>query len=47
MMTVDGAVANTGGFVRRDDINGSDDAHAAVLPDKPVWSKSALFLELY
>ena len=45
--TADGAVADTGGVLRRDGVKGSDDAHAAVLPDKPAWSKSALFLELY
>ena len=43
----DGAVADTGGTVRCGGVVGSDDAHAAVLPDKPAWSKSALFLELY
>ena len=45
--TVDGAVADTGGAVRRGGIEGNDDARATVLPDKPAWSKSALFLELY
>ena len=45
--TADGAVEDTGGVVRRGGIEGSDDARAAVLPDKPAWSKSALFLELY
>ena len=45
--TADGAVADTGGIVRRGGVEGSDDAHAAVLPDKLAWSKSALFLELY
>ena len=43
----DGAVAGTGGAVRRGGVEGSGDARAAVLPDKPAWSKSALFLELY
>ena len=45
--TADGAVADTGGDVRRDDVEGSDDARAIVLPDKQAWSKLALFLELY
>ena len=45
--TADGAVADTGGAVRRGGVEGSDDARAVVLPDKPAWSKSALFLELY
>ena len=46
-MMTDGAVADTGGVVRRDGVEGSDDARAAMLPDKPAWSKSALFLEMY
>ena len=43
-MTVDGTVADTGGDVRCSGIEGSDDARAAVLPEKPGSSKSALFL---
>ena len=45
--TADGAVADTGGVVRRGGVEGSDDACAAMLPEKPAWSKLALFLELY
>ena len=45
--TTDGAVTNTGGVVRRGGVEGSDDARATVLLEKPAWSKSALFLALY
>ena len=40
-------MVDTGGDVRRGGVEGTDDACVAVLPDKPAWSKSALFLELY
>ena len=43
----DGTVAVTGSDVRCSGVEGSDDARAAVPPDKLAWSKSALFLELY
>ena len=45
--TADGAIAGTRGDVRRGSVEGSDNARAAMLANKPAWSKSALFLELY
>ena len=44
---VDGAVADSRGTVQHGGIEGSNNAHVAMLPDKPAWSKSGLFLELY